>query len=145
MIEILIVMGLLAIVASFALIMNLDDYRGTLFRNERDLVVSVLQKARSEAVNNVCLGAACTDGLAHGIHFTPAAYIVFQGTVYNAADATNQSIEANDKLQIIASAPDVVFTQLSGEVAAAPWNVEIKDGIGHDVFIKVNEEGQIDY
>lgn len=144
LIEILTVMTMLSLIAGLALVMNIDDLRSYLFRDERNVLVTVLQKARSQAVNNICLGASCTDGQMHGVHIEPGSYVVFQGATYNAAAATNQAFEANTAMSITPTTADVVFAQLSGRVAA-DWNAVVQDQFGHSTTVHVNTEGRIDY
>lgn len=144
LIELLTVMGLFSLIAGLALIMNLDDYRSFQFRDERNLLVTLLQKARSQAVNNVCLGASCTDGQPHGVHIESGKYVVFQGSTYNASSGINQNFDANNTMTATASSPEVVFGQLSGQVAA-DWTVTLQNQSGKTVTIQVNKEGRIDY
>lgn len=161
LIEIVIVMALLAIIGGLALIMNFDDYRGYSFRNERDLLVSVLQRARSQSVNNVCLsGLSCTGGQPHGVHIGSAAdcsainkpcYVIFQTTTttptFAARDtAVDQDIERSSSFNLVTSpGPDVVFDQLSGNVDIAPWSLVVTDNLNHIATTTVNSQGQIDW
>jgi prepilin-type N-terminal cleavage/methylation domain-containing protein len=144
LIEVLTVMTMLTLIAGLALVMNFDDYRSFLFRDERNLLVTVLQKARSQALSNVCLGTSCTDGQMHGVHIASGRYTIFQGATYNPADATNQVITGNAAMTITPTTQDVVFAQLSGRVVS-DWSVSIQDPSGHTAIIGVNKEGRIDY
>jgi prepilin-type N-terminal cleavage/methylation domain-containing protein len=144
LIELLTVIGLLSLIAGFALIMNLDDYRSFQFRDERNVLVTLLQKARSQAVNNVCLGVGCTDGQPHGVHIESGKYVIFQGSVYNPSSSTNQSFDANNTMTTTVSSPEVVFGQLSGQVAA-DWTITLQNQFGKTVSIQINKEGRIDY
>src|ERR1700689_1033039 len=77
--EILIVLGLFVMIASLAVIASLSDYRAFAFRGDRDLLISSLEKARGQAVSNVCLPGGivnCNDGAAHGIHFGAGQYVI---------------------------------------------------------------------
>ena len=58
--EVLVVIALLGVIFSLSVFISLDTYRGSSFRNERDTLVGVLQEARSEAMNNICIGGTCT-------------------------------------------------------------------------------------
>ncbi len=123
--EIIIVIGLLVIIAGFALVVSLDDYRGYNFRNERDVVVAVLQKARSQAINNMCFeapGVTCTDGVSHGVYFgSSGSYIIFQGASYASRDAAlDEVIEAGTGLVAITGTNSVVFDRLSGNATVSP-------------------------
>jgi len=146
LIEVVIVMAIVAILGGLALILNMDNYRGYIFSGERNTIVNVLQKARSQAINNICLGSGCTDGKPHGAHFEPGKYIIFQGTAYDPLSTLNEIIKADSSdIQINPSAADVVFSQLSGEVSVAPWTITISDSAGHNNTVSVNSEGRISW
>lgn len=146
LIEILIVLGILAILSGFGLVASLDAYRGYSFRNERNTMVSVLQKARSQAISNICLGSGCTDGKPHGVAFQAGQYIIFQGSGYAARDqAVDQIVAVNYALTFApGSLPEVVFSQLSGDAAPA-GTITLTDEAGHSSVISINSEGQISW
>jgi len=144
LIEILVVLTIFVLIAGFALFVSMESYRGSSFRSERDTAVNVLQKARSQAMSNICLGS-CTDGKQHGVHFTATQYIIFQGATYNSGDATNQAVPVNNAVTITDTSgnppTDIIFSQLDAATTAA--TVRIKDNSGHSSDISVNTEGQI--
>src|SRR5690242_12740236 len=85
LIEMLVAMAVLAVVIKLGLFLSLDFYKGTSYRSEKDVIISVLQKARSQSMNNI-------DQVQHGVHFTdPLKYIIFQ-----CEDVTPQCIEYDD-------------------------------------------------
>ena len=139
-IELIVVIGLFAIVAGFALIMSMDDYRAASYRSERDMAIAVLQRARSEALAGLCLGS-CTDGKPHGVHVQSGQYVIFQGTSFVAGDPLNEVIVMRDKAVSITGAADVVFSLLSA--TATPATLTFGDGLGHTSTISVGSEGQI--
>ena len=51
--EIIIVIAMFGALLALGLFMSMDAYRGFSFRSEEDTVVSLLQKARSRAMNNM--------------------------------------------------------------------------------------------
>lgn len=121
LIEIVVVVGLLVVIAALGLMVSMDDYRAQNFHTERDTVVSVLHKARSQAVNNMCFGVGCTDGKAHGVHVANGEYVVFQGATYATRDvAVDEVITAGDAATVVTGPTDVIFTQLSGMVNVNP-------------------------
>lgn len=145
LIEIVVVMGLLAILGSLGLIMSLDSYRSYAFRNERDLIVTVLQKARSQAINNVCLGSGCTSGADHGVHLQTGSYTIFQGTIFASANhSLDQVVQSSSATVQLSGLTDVVFSQLSGNAAPA-GNITVSDGVGHSTTISINDAGRIDW
>jgi len=142
LIEITVVMGLLAAIAGLASFGSLDTWRGYNFRGERNLLISILQEARSQSVNNICLGTGCDDGRPHGVHIQADQYIIFQGSAYDPADPLNEVIGANNSIAH-GGLTDVVFSQLSGNVSA-PGDIVISDAI-RTVTISINNEGRINY
>ena len=142
LIEMLVVMGLLVILASLGLLVSMETYRGSSFRNERDTVVSILQKARSQAVSNVCLGSPCPDGAPHGVHVQNDKYVIFQGTTYSSGSSLNEIIKPRISTTQITETTDIVFAQLSGSVTT-PGTITVSDNTGHSSVITINSEGQI--
>lgn len=144
LIEVMVVMTILTLLAGVGLVMNMDDFRSYMFRDERNVLVAALQKARSQAVNNVCIGSSCTDGLPHGVHIAPGQYTIFQGASFVPGSSANLKIDGNANMSVICTTPEVIFGQLSGQVGT-DWNVVLADAYGHTTTISVNKEGRIEY
>lgn len=148
LLEVLVVMGLIIMVAGFGLVVSFESYRGYNFRSERDTIVSVLQKARSQAINNMCFGAGCTNGKPHGVYFgTIGKYIIFQGTSYATRDtAVDETINAANASASISGIQSVVFSTLSGDavtVPASPATLTVIDTGAHTSTITVDASGRI--
>ncbi len=139
----MLVLGIMSIVSGFSLFANMDSYRGYAFRGTRDMLVAVLQKARSQSINNMCFGSACTDGKPHGVHFTPGQYVIFQGASWAARDAALDEIVKIESANVQVSGPDIVFAQLSGNASPAGGVITVVDDASHSSVISVNGEGQI--
>jgi len=136
LIEIVVVMGLFAVLAGFGLFLSFDFYRSYAFRAERDMVISILQKARSQALNNI-------RETPHGVHLQNDSYILFQGSSYAVADhAFDQVVDAAPSISRIGLS-EVVFTQLSGG-ANASGTIDITDGL-RTVSISINNAGRISW
>lgn len=140
-IEILIAIGLLAIIFSFGLFISFDFYKSYSIHSERNIIVSILQKARSQALDNI-------NQQPHGVHFQDnfgLEYIIFEGPVYDALNPGNFSpIKSASNITITSpTLPfDVVFTQLSAN--SSDKTITISDGIkSYDV--SVNQEGRINW
>lgn len=144
LIEILVVIGIFAMLGTISLIVSLDSYRGYMFRNERDLIITSLQKARSQSVNNVCYGA-CVNGRPHGVAFSPGKTIIFQGTSFALRDVSADEV-MNRSYNAVSITPgslgEVVFAQLSGDVAT-PGYVTITDSLAHTSTTTISSNGQI--
>lgn len=147
LLEVLVVIGIMTMLGGFALIVSMDVYRGFAFRTERDMLVSVLYKARNQSMSNVCLGAGCIDGSPHGVYVSTGQYVIFQGTSYATRDtAVDEVIVASNAAASIAphSLSEVVFTQLSG-IASPVGTIGLIDTAGHVSTTTINSEGQISW
>ena len=150
LIELLVVMGILGVVGTFSLIGSIDNYRNFSARNERDAFVAALEKARSQSINNLCLGVPCTDGKAHGVHLESGRYTLFQGDSYATRDvAFDEVTTPSYRVDFPAgSFSEVVFSQLSGDAAVTPalaWSATIKDQALHSSTVTLNSEGRISW
>lgn len=152
LIEILVVVAIFAIIAAFGMMLSFDSYRSSNFRNDRNLLIAALQRARAQSMNNICLGTcAGNEGMKHGVKIiTPAppatpTYVIFQTTdsytsgrdaaqdvVFQAAPATTRT-----------DSDEVVFEQLTG---AIPTQVTMTlTGSGRTSVITINTQGAISW
>lgn len=153
LLEILIVVAIIGTIAGFSFIYGIQNYFSYATDNERNTIVALILKARSEAVNNICLGASCSGGLPHGfkIVYDPqtgevSKYSLFQGSTYSASDELNQDISPSYELYLAPSQSNPLkefsFQQLSGSVASG-GSVVLQDESGHSFTISVNSEGRV--
>lgn len=143
LLEILIVMGLIALLGGVGMLMSMETFKTSIFHNDRDLLVSAMRKARSESINNMCFGPAgfCTDGKAHGVHIAPGTYTIFQGDSYAGRDVdADENIDAKPGTTFTGPA-DIIFEKLSGETT--PVSIMITDDNGKNSTITLNAEGRI--
>ncbi len=147
LVELLVVIGIVAVVSGFALIMGLDSYRSSSFHGNRDVLVAALMHARAQAINNICIGGAsiCHDGKPHGVAIRPAEhpdkYVLFQGVSYTARDAgVDEVLNANIHYSYT-GATEVVFTQFSATTSTAV-TITISDSMRSSA-ITIGTEGQI--
>lgn len=136
LIEILVVLGIFIFIASFALVVSMDSYHGYNFRTEQDLLLGVLQKARSQAVANV-------NQKPHGVFLDASStqYTLFQGTDYSHRDTSFDLVFKGNSGYSLSGTTSTVFTQLSG--TTTPATVTLDDHT-HPIFnICINSEGQI--
>jgi prepilin-type N-terminal cleavage/methylation domain-containing protein len=143
LIEITVVLGMFAIVGSLALLMSMQSYSGYSFHTTQQLLVTTLQKARSEALANVCVGTSCTDGVSHGVHIEPDELVLFQGNVYDPNNLTNVHLPlSNAKITI--NGNDIIFAPLTASVSV-PGDILITDAKGRVSTTTVGAEGQISW
>jgi prepilin-type N-terminal cleavage/methylation domain-containing protein len=141
LIEVLISITILTVIASLGLFISMDFYKNSSFKSENNIIVSVLQKARSRAMNNI-------DGKRHGVHFqtSPSVkYIIFEGSDYaSRITARDQIIDASYGVATAGSS-DIIFDQLSGNclTCISTSDVIVSYG-GKSYTITINNEGRID-
>jgi prepilin-type N-terminal cleavage/methylation domain-containing protein len=143
LIEIIIVVGLLAIIAGFGLFLSMDSYRGYVFHAEQNLAISVLQKARSQAIVNI-------DQQPHGVYLDLAGkqYIIFEGPTHTSFPSTNipvPFISSSISHSGMGGANEVLFNQLDASVSVVPSALHLSDSASHNSDINFNNEGQINY
>lgn len=115
LIEILVVIGVTVMLLSLGLFMSMDMFRGYSARSERNVVVSVLQKARSHAMANL-------NQSPWGVCMIGSEYVIFRGAC--AVATGNQSIPASPSASVTGlSSPGIIFTQLSGTTSPATITV----------------------
>ncbi|MDD4988825.1 MAG: prepilin-type N-terminal cleavage/methylation domain-containing protein [Candidatus Pacebacteria bacterium] len=140
LVEILVVVGLFGIILGLSLPVGVDFYRSYLFRSEKSMLVSVLQKARSEAMNNI-------DETTHGVHIDDKGYTIFRGEFFNEGSISNEFIAKNPSIAVSTST-DIIFEQLTGDpvppFGGGEATTTITDGI-HTEVITINNEGRINY
>ena len=153
LLEVVIVMGILAIIFSMGIAVSFDFYRNYSFRSEKDTIISLLQKARSQSMNNI-------NQVRHGVRFqNPLQYIVFECEPHeppcidyaHANTSRNMAISPSYGTTISNTPFDVVFDQLSGclrstttACSADPVTITVSDG-PKSYAITINSEGQIDW
>lgn len=142
-IELLMVIGLIGIVLSFGIVMNIDSVTRTSVLQERDLVVSLLlASARAHALANI-------DNVSHGIHIdnTNHRYVLFEGNNYVEGAVSNRATPfTNEHITVTHSsgATDILFERLSGNVSAGAGTLIIT-GNGMEQQITLTSVGQIDW
>lgn len=142
MIELLIVFALVAIAGAFALFVSMDTLRASTLRSDRNLYVSALQRARAQAMNNICASAGCADGKAHGVKIeSDGRFIIFEGASFASRDQTLDSV-FRFTTATTTDLAEVVFAQLSGNSANATIHLS---GEGHTSDISVSTDGRISW
>lgn len=137
-IEILIVMFLFALLSGTTLVFGTNYYREYNFYSEENLLISLLQKARSQAQNNI-------NQKPHGIFFDKISgnYVLFQGVNYEHRDSDWDLVTQPNANFTMDGLDEVVFSQLSGNVEI-PGDIILDNHKGSKITIKLNSEGQID-
>jgi prepilin-type N-terminal cleavage/methylation domain-containing protein len=141
LLEVLVVIGLFAVVAGLVLTVGSHTHSGFNTQDDTDLLIATLQKARSQSINGVCVGVHCTVAAAHGVHVDPRSIVLFQGTTYNASDATNEYIQAESNATTF-SGSNIIFMPLSGNTNTTN-TITILDASTVVSVITVGPDGQL--
>jgi prepilin-type N-terminal cleavage/methylation domain-containing protein len=139
LIEILMVIGIIAVIASFGMLMSMDFYRGFAFRSEQNTLVSVLTKARNKAMANI-------NEKPHGVRVEQGKYIIFEGAAYDPLNPNNIEIKAAPNVSNNGPVT-VVFEQLSGDVPSA-YASEVQiilTSEGRSSVVSLNSLGRINW
>jgi prepilin-type N-terminal cleavage/methylation domain-containing protein len=143
LIEVLVVLGILTILSTLGYLVTIDFYKSYAFNSERDTLVSILQKARTQSLSNI-------NQSPHGVYMDGLNYLIFQGSSYvSRVPSFDRSIPVFPGISIVPQAPlpplplQVVFTQLSGDPDTA-GNIVLTDG-KRTATIFLNSGGQINW
>lgn len=113
LIELLIVVSILTFISLITLGFFVDYKRSQGVAQDIELITSVLYKARNDAISS--------NGSAdYGVHLASSSIILFKGSIYVPAQATNQlfsftSGSVISNVLLVSGGVDVVFNKLTGE------------------------------
>ena len=108
MIELVVVLAIFGAIMIMGLFFDFTFYRGSSLNADVDIFVSVLQRARAKAINNI-------NESNHGIYIGPDDYVLFQGEVYTDPlrdKSFDQNISRHSGLLFNIS--ELVFSRISG-------------------------------
>ena len=134
--EMIIAIGIFVVILWFGAILDISSYRQNSIRAERDNVVALLSRARSEALSNL-------NQSNHGLFLGGSSqYVVYQGANYASRNPTYDE-DYPSSGDTISGLSDVNFNNLDGS-SNASGTITISDGINsYNVYI--NYEGRIDW
>ncbi len=142
-IELLVVIGIIVLLTSLSLFIDVNSYRGDAFRAEVRSLASALQRARADALNNI-------GEEKHGVAIHPGGfdgYVIFDGASYAARNSSlDVPIAASYRVTLSPSSPvEIVFDQLSGN-ANYDGDIEVIDpNRAMTATISINYEGRISW
>ena len=140
LIEILIVLGLVAVLASMGVIMGFDSILRSTVHSERDIVVLMLTGARARALANI-------NESAQGVHITDSTIHLFEGASYPGTN--DRSTNRNSNTTVDPEPATIVFSQLRGNATDGsnpcnPCTITLTDG-SQTAIIEINSEGRIEW
>src|SRR3989344_6838287 len=137
-VEILMVIAIISLLAGMGLFISMDFYRSYSFRSDRDMTVSILERARAKSLANI-------NSSAHGVYFDSGSseFVLFQGDSYSDPGrdtSLDQEISLNSGIAVT-GINEVVFEQLTGNASIA-GDMVLSYGV-QSAVITFNEEGRI--
>jgi prepilin-type N-terminal cleavage/methylation domain-containing protein len=140
-IELSIVIALFAILGAFTMLFGADQYARSGFQADRDTLISLLERARAESMNNICLSVSCTDGKPHGVARVGGSYVLFEGASYAGRNADADALFPASPAGSFEATGPIVFSELSGTSSGS--TITISDVSDHISVITVGSEGEI--
>ncbi len=135
LIEILLVVSIIAMIFAFTVALGFDSYRRNSLKTERDTLISILQKARSQAINNV-------NNTKHGFYFNGTEYIIFEGDSFISPQPQDLMVQKSSSITT-SGLNEIIFDQLTGN-ASPTGEIVLSDGIS-STTISINQEGRINW
>jgi len=132
LIEILVVIGLITLIAAGGYMISIGGFQRYAFSAERDLVLNLLQKTRSRAMNNVLQSP-------HSLVISDTEYTLFSDD----GDTDNDDIFPRNT-SVVISPTTIEFEQLSGNVVMGAGVINIDQGV-QSAQIEVNTNGRISW
>ena len=136
LIEILVVVGLFALLAAMGAIIGIDSIGRSTVHDERDLVVQILTGARTRALENI-------NQSRHGVRITTDDIEIFE--VNSSGTETNSRITPrNANIDISPNPTTIIFNQLSANVTSGAGAITLTQGNQTDT-IDINAQGLIEW
>ena len=135
LLEIIIVIAIVAVVASFGASFSMNSISRSSLLSERDLLVSLLTQARAESLANV-------NESAHSVYIDTDSYVLYEGATYDVGNATNRVVPKVSSAAIT-GIDTVTFEQLTANVASA--GIMTVEGDAQSYDIEVNSVGRINW
>ena len=110
--EVMLSVFILALIFAIGLPVVANFYRDYQFDSEYELLFSLLEQARNQAMVNY-------NEAVHGLSINSVNYVLFQGASFAARDATQDKSFPRNTAITISGPTELVFTALDGSVASS--------------------------
>jgi prepilin-type N-terminal cleavage/methylation domain-containing protein len=115
LLEILVVVALTAMIASFSAYQGIGSYQQAIVRIDAETTDSSLRYARSLSMHGVCADPSCRASATHGVRNLPAGTTVFEGTSYEERSVEQDQFFPFLGSEAVPSSSDILFLE-NGEV-----------------------------
>lgn len=139
--ELLIVMGILAIIFTFTTPNLIHFQRKSALNTTIDTLLTDLKNQQIKAMVGDTQGTEVISD--YGVYFETSRYVLFRGSSYDPTDITNFPVNLDTSLQFT-STTSIIFSKGSGEVGSLPISVVLDDTTNADQkTIETNVYGAI--
>jgi len=136
-IEILISLTILVILFAVGVFINLGFYRQSVLQADRDTLVVLFKKARSQAMGNV-------NQSDHGVFVGTSTYVLFQGSSYATRDLNFDEVYAKTPSVTVNGPQEVVFNAIDG-LSNVSGTIVLSNEGSRETSIYISGEGRIDW
>ncbi|MBI5220618.1 MAG: type II secretion system protein [Candidatus Liptonbacteria bacterium] len=136
LIEIMVALSVLVVILAAGLTISVGQYRREQITAERDVLATLLRRARSDALAN-------TNQADHGLAVTTSSYVVYQGSSYAGRTADYDQPFARTSGLVLGGPAEVTFRALDAAVLAT-GTLTISNNT-RTLSVSVNEEGRIEW
>lgn len=136
LIEFLISVAIIFSIGALGLFISMDFYKSFGLNSERNIAVSILQKARSSSMANI-------NEAKHGIYLDTGKYTIFQGENYSSRNSIYDEIIYINPIITKSGLQEIVFEQLTGKPSAT--GDIILSNQTRSITVSVENEGRINW
>lgn len=116
-VEMTIVLSILITIIGLAALNLLQARQQASINTTIATLVSDLRAQQLKAMTGETQSTGVSDS--YGVHFDQGQYVLFKGTTYATASATNQTIPLDNSLQFTTTSIDMIFTKPSGQLSGS--------------------------
>jgi len=135
LLEILIIIGIIAILISLTLPLSLDFYRSQQLETHSQGIIQTLRQAQLKAM-------AQEADSSFGVYLTDESYILFKGNSYFTRDPQYDEIFDLPIVINVGGLSEILFSKLSGSPSVT-GSIIIGSGEGEQRIITINQAGRI--
>ena len=134
-IEIILIIGILAIIFGLGFPIVFDFYKNYQFKTEQDQFISFLEIARNLSMTNL-------NQSQHGVFQNNDNFIIFEGNSFATRNQSQDQIFPRSKAVSVSGPSEIIFNVISGQATSSLY-IFTNGKTSSNVY--VNKEGQIDW
>lgn len=122
--ELVIVLAIFATLLSVITVSLIGIKQRSALNTSIDIFINDMRQQQLKAMIGDKESSSTTD--TYGIHFATNSYVLFKGSVYDANDSQNFTINLGDNIQFVGSLPNLIFERVNGELGSS-GSIPFKD------------------